>query len=392
MKLKLLNNKSVTPSCIAEKSKTQIFRDTHYPLVSDTQWNDWKWQLSHRITTQEELSEILNLSDMEKSAFSTERKCFPLSITPYYASLLDRDNDKQPLRRSVVPVAEEHMISPVESQDPLHESHCSPVPGIVHRYPDRVLFLVTNFCSVYCRYCTRSRMVGNQEHYNTHEQWEKAIEYIKSNPEVRDVLLSGGDPLTMDTDQLEWILSRLSKIEHVEFIRIGTKVPVVLPQRINSELVNMLKKYHPLWMSIHFTHPDELTEETKNACSMLANAGIPLGSQTVLLKGINDNVETMKSLCHGLLKSRVKPYYLYQCDLVPGSTHFRTSVQKGIDIIDGLRGHTTGYAVPNYVIDAPNGGGKIQILPQFIVEKNGDTLLLRNFQGEIYSYPDVIKD
>lgn len=392
MKLKLLNNKSVTPSCIAEKSKTQIFRDTHYPLVSDTQWNDWKWQLSHRITTQEELSEILNLSDMEKSAFSTERKCFPLSITPYYASLLDRDNDKQPLRRSVVPVAEEHMISPVESQDPLHESHCSPVPGIVHRYPDRVLFLVTNFCSVYCRYCTRSRMVGNQEHYNTHEQWEKAIEYIKSNPEIRDVLLSGGDPLTMDTDQLEWLLSRLSKIEHVEFIRIGTKVPVVLPQRINSELVNMLKKYHPLWMSIHFTHPDELTEETKNACSMLANAGIPLGSQTVLLKGINDNVETMKSLCHGLLKSRVKPYYLYQCDLVPGSTHFRTSVQKGIDIIDGLRGHTTGYAVPNYVIDAPNGGGKIQLLPQFIVGKNGDNLLLRNFQGEIYNYPDVIKD
>lgn len=392
MKLKLLNNKSVAPSCTAEKSKTQIFRDTHYPLVSDTQWNDWKWQLSHRITTQEELSEILNLSDMENSAFSTERKCFPLSITPYYASLLDKDNDKQPLRRSVVPVAEEHMISAVESQDPLHEAHCSPVPGIVHRYPDRVLFLVTNFCSVYCRYCTRSRMVGNHEHYNTHEQWEKAIEYIKSNPEIRDVLLSGGDPLTMDTEQLEWLLSRLSKIEHVEFIRIGTKVPVVLPQRINSELVNMLKKYHPLWMSIHFTHPDELTEETRNACSMLANAGIPLGSQTVLLKGINDNVETMKSLCHGLLKSRVKPYYLYQCDLVPGSTHFRTSVQKGIDIIDGLRGHTTGYAVPNYVIDAPNGGGKIQILPQFIVEKNGDNILLRNFQGEIYSYPDVIKD
>lgn len=392
MKLKLLNHKSVTPSCIAEKSKTQIFRDTFYPNVSDTQWNDWKWQLNHRITTKDELAQILNLSDMEISAFSTERKCFPLSITPYYASLLDKDNDKQPLRRSVVPVAEEHMISSVESQDPLHESHCSPVPGIVHRYPDRVLFLVTNFCSVYCRYCTRSRMVGNHEHYNTHEQWEKAIEYIKSNPDVRDVLLSGGDPLTMDTEQLEWLLSRLSKIEHVEFIRIGTKVPVVLPQRINSELVNMLKKYHPLWMSIHFTHPDELTEETRNACAMLANAGIPLGSQTVLLKGINDNVETMKDLCHGLLKSRVKPYYLYQCDLVPGSTHFRTSVQKGIDIIDGLRGHTTGYAVPNYVIDAPNGGGKIQLLPQFIVEKNGDNILLRNFQGEIYSYPDVIKD
>lgn len=392
MKLNLLKHKPSKEACWMPKSKTQTFKEIYYPHVSNTQWNDWKWQLSHRITSQFELMNLLNLSESEINAFSSERKCFPLSITPYYASLIDKDDVDQPIRRSVVPVVDEHLISSVESQDPLDETHSSPVPGIVHRYPDRVLFLTTNFCSVYCRYCTRSRMVGNHEHYNTHEQWEKAIAYIESNKEVRDVLLSGGDPLTMETDQLEWILSRLSKIEHVEFVRIGTKVPVVLPQRINLELVNMLKKYHPLWISIHFTHPDELTDETKKACAMLADAGIPLGSQTVLLKGINDNVETMKDLVHGLLKSRVKPYYLYQCDLVPGSTHFRTSVQKGVDIIDGLRGHTTGYAVPNYVIDAPNGGGKIQILPQFIVGKSGDNLLLKNFQGEIYSYPDVIKD
>lgn len=392
MKLHLLNPKSVKETSSIEKSKTQIFKETYYPLVSDIQWNDWKWQLSHRITTKEELMQVLNLSERELSAFSSESKCFPLSITPYYASLLDKEDINQPMRRAVVPVVDEHLISSVESQDPLSETKYSPVPGIVHRYPDRVLFLVTNFCSVYCRYCTRSRMVGNHEHYNAHEQWEKAIEYIESNKNVRDVLLSGGDPLTMETSELEWLLSRLSKIEHVEFIRIGTKVPVVLPQRITSELVSMLKKYHPLWMSIHFTHPDELTEETRKACAMLADAGIPLGSQTVLLKGINDNVETMTQLCHKLLKARVKPYYLYQCDLVPGSTHFRTTVQRGIDIIDGMRGFTSGYAVPNYVIDAPNGGGKIRVLPDSIVGKAGGNLLLKNYQGEIYTYPDEKED
>lgn len=392
MKSDISTQQNISVKGSMEKSKTKTFREKYYPKTTSLEWNDWKWQLSHRITTQAELMRIINLTDNEINAFSCDTKCIPLSITPYYASLLDKDDAAQSIRRAVVPVADEHLVSAVECTDPLGESKCSPVPGIVHRYPDRVLFLVTNFCSVYCRYCTRSRMVGNHEHYNTHEQWEKAIEYIESNPNVRDVLLSGGDPLTMPTDQLEWLLSRLSKIEHVEFIRIGTKVPVVLPQRIDSELVNMLKKYHPLWVSIHFTHPDELTEETRKACAMLADAGIPLGSQTVLLKGINDNIETMKSLFHGLLRSRVKPYYLYQCDLIPGSTHFRTSVKKGLDIIDALRGHTTGYAVPNYVIDAPGGGGKIQLLPEYIVGKSGNNLLLRNYQGEIYTYPDVITD
>lgn len=388
MKLKILNHNSTDKKSF-EKSKTQIFKEKFYPHTSDFEWNNWRWQLNHRITTKEELMKILNLSEAEMNVFSENKKCFPISITPYYASLLDQNNANQPIRKSVIPVVDEQNVSEFETEDHLHEAADSPVPCIVHRYPDRVLFLVTNFCSTYCRYCTRSRMVGGREHYNTHKQWEEAIKYIESNKKIRDVLISGGDPLTMETDQLEWILSRLRKIEHVEFIRIGSKVPAVLPQRINIDLVNMLKKYHPLWMSIHFTHPDELTEETQKACSMLADAGIPLGSQTVLLKGINDNVETMTKLCQGLLKNRVKPYYLYQCDLVPGSSHFRTSVKKGIEIIDKMRGFTTGYAVPNYVIDAPKGGGKIRVLPDAIVGESDGNLLLKNYLGDIYTYPNI---
>lgn len=391
MKLKLLT-RALHKKEAHEKTKTQIFKETFYPNTSNLEWNSWKWQLSHRITSTDKLAKIIDLSERELGAFSIEGKCMPLSITPYYASLLSKEDANQALRKTVIPQVDEHIVSSVESNDHLHESADSPVECIVHRYPDRVLFLITNFCSVYCRYCTRSRMVGGHEHYNSHKQWEKAIEYIQSNKNIRDVLLSGGDPLTMETSQLEWLLSRLSKIEHVEYIRIGTKVPVVLPQRINVELINMLKKYHPLWMSIHFTHPDELTPECKKACSMLADAGIPLGSQTVLLKGINDNVETMKKLFHELIKVRVKPYYLYQCDLVPGTAHFRTSVQKGLDIIQGLRGHTSGYAIPHYVIDAPNGGGKIPLLPEYVVGKSGKNLLLKNYKGDIYTYPDIAND
>lgn len=391
MKLKLLN-RELAHKDNQPKSKTQLFREKYYPNISSFEWNNWKWQLKNRITRKEQLEKFLSLSEKELLAFNADSHCFPLSITPYYLSLLDATDADQPIRKSVVPVVDEQIISEFESEDHLNEAKDSPVPCIVHRYPDRVLFLVTNFCSTYCRYCTRSRVVGGHEHYDTHKQWEEAIAYIQNNNQIRDVLISGGDPLTMETDQLEWILSRLRKIEHVEFIRIGTKVPVVLPQRIDTDLVNMLKKYHPLWMSIHFTHPDELTEETRKACAMLADAGIPLGSQTVLLKGINDNVETMTKLCQGLLKTRVKPYYLYQCDLVPGSSHFRTSVNKGIDIIDKMRGYTTGYAVPNYVIDAPHGGGKIRILPDAVVGKSGKNLLLKNYLGDIYTYPNVELD
>jgi lysine 2,3-aminomutase len=276
-----------------------------------------------------------------------------------------------------------------EADDPLGEDMDSPVPGLVHRYPDRVLFMVTDFCSTYCRYCTRSRMVGKSHDYCFNlDQWERAIKYIEATPAIRDVLLSGGDPLTLSDDRLDWMLSRLRRIPHVEFLRIGTKAPVVLPQRITPALTRMLKRYHPLWISIHFTHPDELTPETTQACARLADAGIPLGSQTVLLAGINDDVETMKRLMHGLLKIRVKPYYLYQCDPISGSSHFRTEVEKGLEIIRGLRGHTTGYAVPNYVIDAPGGGGKIPLLPDYVEGRDSDNLLLTNYKGGHYRYPD----
>lgn len=374
-----------------ESCKKQMTTNKNLFNATDSEWNDWQWQLKNRITTIDALKSVINLTDSEYSAINDEDKCLPMSITPYYATLLDRDNPNQPLRKAVIPTVDETYLSEGEFEDPLAEDEYSPVPGIVHRYPDRVLFLVTDFCSVYCRYCTRSRMVGRcKQQYNSVKQLDDAIAYIESNPNIRDVLLSGGDPLTMPEDRLEWILMKLKAIKHVEFIRIGTKVPAVLPQRVTDKLVNMLKRYHPLFISIHFTHPDELTPETKQACNRLADAGIPLGSQTVLLKGVNDNIDTLKSLFQGLLTCRVRPYYLYQCDPIKGSRHFRTSVNKGIEIIKGLRGHTTGYAVPTYVIDAPGGGGKIPIYPESIVEREGNNIILRNRDGLLFKYPDVV--
>ena len=372
------------------KSQATKFRELYYPLVTKEQWNDWHWQLRNRIKSLAELERILLLSDNERNAILGHEGNLPMSITPYYASLLDRENADQPLRRTVVMTEDEYHISPEEKVDPLGEDKHTPVPNLVHRYPDRVLFLMTGFCAVYCRYCTRSRMVGNQDSKYTFQQslWENAIRYIESHSEIRDVLMSGGDPLTMSDDKLEWLLSRLRQIPHLEILRIGTKVPAVLPQRITPSLVRMLKRYHPLWISIHFTHPVELTPETAAACERLANAGIPLGSQTVLLKGVNDNVETMKRLNQGLMKIRVRPYYLYQCDPVQGTSHFRTSVAKGLEIIQGLRGHTTGYAVPHYVIDAPGGGGKIPLLPEYVVGREGDDVILRNYEGKLYRYHD----
>ena len=369
--------------------RTSVFQKHFFPNATSTEWNDWRWQLRHRIRDIHSLSRIIALSEDEKGAMTNFVNQLPLAITPYYASLLDRDNPRHPLRRTVVPVTTEHFLSPGEAADPLGEEHDSPLPGLVHRYPDRALFLVTDFCSTYCRYCTRSRMVGNRDAlpFNM-AQWEKAIAYIEGTPSIRDVLLSGGDPLTLSDENLDWLLSRLRQIRHVEFLRIGTKAPVVLPQRITPALTRVLKKYHPLWMSIHFTHPEELTPEAAQACERLADAGIPLGSQTVLLEGINDDVVTMKMLVHGLLKIRVKPYYLYQCDPILGSAHFRTSVEKGLEIIRGLRGYTTGYAVPHYVIDAPGGGGKIPLLPEYVIGRDGDDLLLKNYEGLIYRYPD----
>jgi len=371
-------------------ANTREFINKFYPEIIDEKWNDWHWQVANRIRTLEKLQLIVDLSESELEAIKSHNGPLPFAITPYYASLLSEKDAKQPIRRTVVMTREENFLAPGEAVDPLGEEEDSPVPGIVHRYPDRVLFLTTGFCSVYCRYCTRSRMVGvpgGEAQYNI-QQWGKAIEYIKSHPEIRDVLLSGGDPLTLADERLEWILSNLRAIPHVEFIRIGTKVPVVLPQRITPKLVQMMRKYHPVWMSIHFTHPDEITPEVSDAVQRLADAGIPLGSQTVLLKGINDSVDVMKKLFHQLLKNRVKPYYMYQCDPVAGTSHFRTSVSKGIEIIAGLRGHTTGYAIPQYVIDAPGGGGKIPILPEYVQGRENGNLILKNFEGKLFSYPD----
>jgi lysine 2,3-aminomutase len=370
-------------------SRARAFRKRFFPNTTPKEWQDWHWQLRNRIRDVETLGRMIRLSEDERHAMSGQASSLPLAITPYYASLLDPWNPGQALRRTVVPTVHEQFRSSGEADDPLHEDEDSPIPGIVHRYPDRVLFLVTGNCSTYCRYCTRSRMVGHKgNHCLNTEQWERGIAYIASHPEVRDVLLSGGDPLTLADEQLEWLLAHLRRIPHVELIRIGTKIPVVLPQRITPALVKMLKRYHPLWISIHAAHPDELTTETARACMRLADAGIPLGSQTVLLAGINDDVETMRRLVHGLLLIRVKPYYLYQCDPIPGSSHFRTPVAKGLEIIRGLRGFTTGYAIPTYVIDAPGGGGKIPLLPEYAVGREEGDLLLRNYEGKVFRYPD----
>jgi lysine 2,3-aminomutase len=357
--------------------------------VTDAEWSNWHWQIRNSICTLDQIQRIMPLSEDEYSAITRRTKGLPFRVTPYYASLIDPSNPLQAIRRSVIPVADEYLFSPGEAEDPLGEDNQSPAPGLVHRYPDRALFLTTGFCSTNCRYCTRSRMVGDHDKFRSGiKQWQQAIAYIESTPQIRDVLLSGGDPLTLPDSQLDFLLSSIRRIPHVEVIRIGTKVPAVLPQRITSRLVRMLKKHHPLWMSIHFTHPDELTPETRAACTQLADAGIPLGSQTVLLKGINDSVQTLKELYHGLLKVRVRPYYLYQCDPILGSSHFRTAVSKGIEMIEGLRGHTSGYAVPHYVVDAPGGGGKIPLLPDYFQGRLQGGVVLRNYENRLFRYPD----
>ena len=372
-----------------DSPRSRTFRKKHYPDISRIEWFDWRWQFQNAIRSVQALDAILHLSDNERQAMMHPSGDLPVAITPYYTSLISPDDPSSPLRRCVIPVVDECLHTNGEEEDPLGEDADSPVPGIVHRYPDRVLFLVTDICSTYCRYCTRSRIFGRQHQcFIDTAKWEGALDYIASNPNIRDVLLSGGDPLTLSDERLEWLLSRLREIPHVELVRIGTKVPVVMPQRITPALVSMLKKYHPLWMSIHITHPDELTPEMSAACIRLADAGIPLGSQTVLLAGINDTVFTMTRLVHGLLQIRVRPYYLYQCDPIPGSSHFRTPISKGLEIIQGLRGHTTGYAVPTFVVDAPGGGGKIPLLPEYAIGWDKGDLMVRNYEGNIFRYPD----
>jgi len=365
------------------------FRKQHFSGIPTKLWNDWQWQTSHRIRTLSQLEKMITLSDDERAAFNGSDTALPLGITPYYMSLVSVDDPSQAIRRTVVPSIHETVQTVGEADDPLGEDSMSPVPGLVHRYPDRVLLLLSDFCSTYCRYCTRSRMVGHGAIHPSRNRLEQAFAYIGRTPSVRDVLISGGDPLMLGEEKLAWVLSRLRQIPHVEIVRIGTKVPAVLPQRITQRLVRMLRQYHPLWMSLHFTHPDECTPEAHRACAMLADAGIPLGSQTVLLKGVNDTVDTMRRLVHSLLKMRVRPYYLYQCDPITGSAHFRTPIETGLSIIRGLRGFTSGYAVPTYVVDAPGGGGKIPLMPDNVVGCETDALVLRNYENKHYRYPET---
>lgn len=365
------------------------FINRFFPLVSRSDWNDWKWQISNSFKTVEDLSRVIDLTEDEKEAIAGLKKIhmLPLRITPYYLSRFYNLPCDNPLRRTMIPVLSQLVTTKNEESDPLNEEGTSPVPGIVHRYPDRVLFTVTQFCSSYCRYCTRAHFVGKL-HPLTKEQWDNAINYIERHEEVRDVIISGGDPLTMENGKLEYLLSRLRAIKHVEILRIGTKIPAVLPMRITGKLLTMLKKYQPLYISLHFTHPDEITLETAAACNKLADAGFPMGSQTVLLNGVNNDPDVMKKLMQKLLSIRVKPYYIYQCDPVPGSGCFRTKVEDGLNIIEHLRGFTSGYAVPYYVIDAPGGGGKIPILPEYVIKRGKDKWTLRNYKKKIYYYPN----
>jgi len=359
--------------------------------VSKSNWKDWKWQTRHRIRSLEIFESILNvkLPEEERLRLKETIDKFPMSITPYYLSLIDIDNiENDPVFKQSVPSIHELDFSHSDMADPLHEDQDSPVPGITHRYPDRVLFLVSNACAMYCRHCTRKRRVGDVDNIPTKKEIQVGIDYIRNNSKVRDVLLSGGDPFLLSTDYLDWILTELQKIEHVEIIRIGTRTPVVLPYRITDELVAMLKKHHPLWINTHFNHPREITASSKEALAKLADAGIPLGNQSVLLSGVNDCPRIMRSLVHKLVANRVRPYYLYQCDLSEGLGHFRTPVGKGIEIIESLIGHTTGFCVPTYVIDAPGGGGKIPIMPNYLISWSTNKVILRNYEGVITAYKE----
>jgi lysine 2,3-aminomutase len=347
----------------------------------------WKEQLKKRITTLDEVSKYINLSVSEKRAIGYSKGRLKMAITPYFAGLMDKNNPNCPIRKQAIPAVEEFQTSVHELSDPCGEEHDTVAPGLVHRYPDRVLFLVTDACAMYCRHCTRRRIVGASEAALTDENLETAIAYIREHKEVRDVLISGGDPLLLSDERLDAIISRIRSVPHVEIVRIGTRAPVTMPQRITKNLCDTLKKHHPLFMSVHFNHPKEITPEVRNACAMLAEAGIPLGSQTVLLKGINDKPAIMTELMHKLLSIRVRPYYIYQCDLAPGTDHFRTPLQSGIRIIEAMRGHTTGYAVPSFVIDAPGGGGKIPVAPDYVISKNKKAVILKNFQGKVFVYP-----
>ena len=363
--------------------KNGLFRD-----VPDELWNDWHWQVKNRVETLEDLKKYMNLTEEEEEGVRRTLGRLRMAITPYYLSLMDLNDSYDPIRRQAIPTAHELESAPYEAADPLHEDTDSPVKGLTHRYPDRVLFLVTDQCSMYCRHCTRRRFAGQTDCAVPMEQIKKCIEYIRQHEEVRDVLLSGGDALMLSDNLLEQIISELRTIKHVEIIRIGTRTPVVCPQRITPELCAMLKKYHPIWVNTHFNHPSEITPEAAAACARLADAGIPLGNQSVLLAGVNDSVHVMKKLVNELVYIRVRPYYIYACDPSLGLSHFRTPVSKGIEIMEGLRGHTSGLCVPTFVVDAPGGGGKTPVMPTYLISQKPGKIVLRNFEGVITSYTE----
>jgi len=358
--------------------------------VPDEQWNNWRWQLSHRLNTVDEIEQVLPLTESERRALSAPN-LFRVDVTPYFISLIDPQNPADPVRRQVIPTAAEMVPFTAMMEDSLSEDAHSPVPGLVHRYPDRVLMLVTTQCASYCRYCTRSRIVGDPAEQFSRAEFEMQLDYLRRTPQVRDVLLSGGDPLTLAPKLLEELISRLREIEHIEIIRIGSRVPVFLPMRVDDELCNMLHKYHPIWFNIHVNHSNEISRELAEACDRLTRAGVPLGNQSVLLAGVNDCVHIQRQLVQDLVRIRVRPYYLYQCDLVEGSGHFRTPVAKGVEIIEGLRGHTSGFAVPTYVVDAPGGGGKIPVMPTYQISMSDHKIVLRNFEGFVTTYEEPIE-
>ncbi|MCF7764388.1 MAG: KamA family radical SAM protein [Verrucomicrobia bacterium] len=383
---------SDTDGCAGTVDRLKEFRSAGrgaWGEVSPAQWEDWRWQLKNRITSIAQLEKLLpGMTAEERGGVLLANTKLALAITPYFFNLIDPADENCPIRRQMIPRLEETHTAPWEMSDPCGEDEHSPVPGLVHRYPDRVLFLVTDRCAAYCRYCTRSRLVSNAAGYDFHADFGRQLDYIRKTPSIRDVLLSGGDPLLFSDHKLESLLVQLRAIPHVEFVRIGTRIPLFLPQRITPELCAMLRRFHPLFISIHCNHPRELTTEVRDALGRLADAGIPLGNQAVLLKDVNNDLTVMKALMHKLLMCRVRPYYIYQCDLIAGSAHLRASVREGLEIMQGLRGHTTGYAVPQFVIDAPGGGGKVPINPDYVLSRNSDRVILRNFEGKVFEYPE----
>jgi len=363
-------------------------RGRAWASTPDEDWNDWQWQQRNRVTTLDALDRVIDVTEDERTAFEKSHAEFHMGITPYYAALMDPTDPNCPIRLQSVPAQGELHVLPEDLEDPLAEERDMPVPGITHRYPDRVLFYTTHNCPVYCRHCTRKRKVSDPTTAAAKKQLEGGLEYIAAHPEIRDIVISGGDPLSLSDDRLDYILGRLRDIPHVEMFRLGTRNLVTLPQRVTDDFVHMLRKHHPVFVNTHFNHPKECTAEAFEACRKLADAGCVIGNQMVLLKGVNDDAKIVKELNHKLLMMRVRPYYIYQCDLSQGISHFRTPISKGLEIMEALRGHTSGLAVPQFVVDAPGGGGKIPLLPEYVVKREGKRLVLRNFENEEFVYEE----